>query len=128
MGVGILALSLLVLWGILNIFFLPRVQTPKDHKLPEVQERTLTLTELSKTLDVFGPWISPVVRDGKPEIPQAQGSTPITLLKENGGMRVSQLWGILAEEPVVLPWARMYPPEISGLKIEGNTVLLSTYK
>jgi hypothetical protein len=93
-----------------------------------VQEETLTATELSKTLDVFGPWISPMIRDGKPEVPQAYGSTPVVLLKENGGMRVSQTWGLTIPESFSPPWTLLYPPEISNLEVTGTVVSLTTNK
>lgn len=99
----------------------PSVPVPSRMVLPKVQDEALIPTELTRSLEIFGPWDSPNFNEKGESVNDPR---ILLLLKENGGMRVS-VWGI---ELPNSQWTNTIPPEISQMTVEKNVVHIATNK
>jgi hypothetical protein len=121
LGVGAAVVSVIVLVILNTVFWHPKVSYPKTTVLPNVPSQTLTPTELSRVVELFGPWGAGQVDEKNQVVSDPRN---LLLLKENGGVRIS-LWGIrMGNEK----WSSFIPPEIVSLTVEEGVVKLGTNK
>lgn len=123
--VGTLVAACVVLAGVLfvlnAVFWHPKVSYPRVTTLPNVPSETLIPTELSRVLELFGPWEVGQVDEKSQAVSDPR---KLLLLKENGGVRVS-LWGIRTGNE---KWSSFIPPEIASLTVGEGVVKLGTNK
>lgn len=122
-GVAAIAVIALGLFLFISFVFQPANNVPQGGSLPEVTEDELVPTDLTQTMNDFGPWASPSINSqGIP----VMDSRALILLREDGGMRVAQL-GISYPADV---WRKNRPIAISAMsrKKDSDNILIETNK
>jgi hypothetical protein len=120
-SIGVIVVCAIGIWLLETLYIQqPKVPTPKEGPLPQVLTENLTKTDLSQTVEVFGPWNSPAIRNGQP----VTDFRALVLLLEDGGIKVSLLGVTFPNKN----WGVKKPPEIAGMTLDKNTVKIMTNK
>lgn len=110
LAIAVAFCGFVVVWLVLVY---PKASIPKGDQVGEVEKQVLVPTELSQTLNLFGPW-EPSRMDPAEMI---YSSGKLLLLHENGSVSVSSF---MIQFPSDVNWSAGRPPEIWAVSVEKN--------